>query len=289
MENRLLQYRTILAQERIEGEISKIGGKWDERQYQTNISKTQDEVAEHIKQYRIFHKEGKYKEALAEARKAKELDPNNTAADAAITIVSTIIAEQEYHKGNAQNAEFLLKGLNPDNGPYVSMTGPVAYDPERLKQAQNRKSALEGISWPTRDSKERYIEQRLREPISLSFKETPLHQVIDDLRLLSGINIVPDYRALQDANINLDTPLTLPVENISLQSALNILLKQVKLTYVISDQVLQITTQDTKKGGTRIVTYPVADLIIPVDNHPTPAIADLHVALARHLARATPA
>ena len=114
VETRLQQYRTMLAQETIARQVDNVsGGPWKEDRYQKNIRKTQEEVAEHIKQYRTLAKEGKYKEAMAEARKAKELDPDNLAADAAMQITSTMIAQQNYQKGNHDNEMFLAQASTP--------------------------------------------------------------------------------------------------------------------------------------------------------------------------------
>ncbi len=121
VENRMQQYRTVLAQEALEKQVDSAGSHWDENRFQKNIRKTQEEVAEQMKQYRTLAKEGKYKEAMAAARKAKELDPDNLAADAAMQITSIKIAQQNYDKGRDHNEEMFLASLNPDNGPYVDI------------------------------------------------------------------------------------------------------------------------------------------------------------------------
>jgi type II secretory pathway component GspD/PulD (secretin) len=288
VERRMQQYRTILAQDALDKQVDSVTNRWNEGAREKAIRKTSEEVAEQMKLYRTFVKEGKYKEALAAARKAKELDPDNLAADAAIQIVTTQIAQEDYDKGKAQNEEMFLKSLNPSNGPYVDMTDPLKFDPDALKRAQARKNGENGFSSPIRDATERNIERKLSEPVSLTFKDTPLRQVISDLnQLVPGANITADLRALSEANISLDMPLTLPVEKISLKSALNILLDQVKLTYVIQDQVLMVTTKEKALGRNRRVTYSVADLVVPVGDHPNPGISDLNTALSRALQGAT--
>ena len=57
-----------------------------------------------------------------------------------------------------------------------------------------------------------------------------------------GVHIVPNDRALQKQHINLDSPLSISVEDISMKSALNLLLNPLGLTYVIDNEVLMITT-----------------------------------------------
>jgi hypothetical protein len=112
---------------------------------------------------------------------------------------------------------------------------------------------------------ERAIERKLSEPISLNFKDVPLGQAIDTLREMTGMNMIADVDALRAAGVSLEQPLTLRV-NMSLKSALNILLKQVQLTYVIKDEALQITTEDGTRGPLRMFTYPVGDLVMPISS-----------------------
>src|SRR5207248_2105278 len=126
-------------------------------------------------------------------------------------------------------------------------------------QAQKRQGFERGV--PGRDRRgdvERKIERRLLEPISLNFKDMPLGQVIETLREMTNMNVVSDVDALKTAGISTTQPLTLKVD-MSLKSALNILLRQVQLTYVIKDEALQITTEDGAKGKLKMITYPVAD------------------------------
>jgi hypothetical protein len=177
---------------------------------------------------------GNYLEAEMLANIACRLDPTNVAAQHAI-VLSEIM-------------QVLTGGKETCSGGQCARPGAA--------------SDMAKCGWCTATSVER-IEQKLDEPISVSFKDTPLHQVIDDLRELAGVNIIPDRSALQDADISLDMPLTLAVEKISLKSVLNLLLDQAKLTCHIKDEVLQITTKEKARGRLRTVTFPVADLVTP--------------------------
>ncbi|MEX2114740.1 MAG: hypothetical protein WD845_16225, partial [Pirellulales bacterium] len=58
-------------------------------------------------------------------------------------------------------------------------------------------------------------------------------------------------------------PVTLEVDNVSLRTALRLLLRRLDLTYVVEDEVLLITTVDA--ASQRIVTtvYPLGDLLLP--------------------------
>lgn len=110
----------------------------------------------------------------------------------------------------------------------------IGHCPEVGACAQDRKAV----------AMERMIERLLETPHSFHWKNAPLRQIIGDLQKTTGIRVVPDLRALRSANVSLDMPMSLSIENVKLKSALNILLSQAKLAYVIKDQVLQITSEE---------------------------------------------
>src|SRR5436190_154774 len=88
---------------------------------------------------------------------------------------------------------------------------------------------------------QKQIEDRLRQPISLNFKDVPLRQAAADLSLVSGIPVVLDMAAMDDAKINLDSPISICVDNVDLKSALNILLNRLRLRFVIENDAIIIT------------------------------------------------
>jgi len=58
-----------------------------------------------------------------------------------------------------------------------------------------------------------------------------------------------------------DTPVTLHLSEVPLQSALAILLDQLELTYTITNEVLLITTPEEAENLLKVRVYPVADLV----------------------------
>ena len=53
---------------------------------------------------------------------------------------------------------------------------------------------------------------------------------------------------------------------ISLKSALKLLLEPLHLSYVVKDEVLKVTSPRLVKGDVYAITYPVADLVLPIPN-----------------------
>jgi type II secretory pathway component GspD/PulD (secretin) len=286
VENRLQQYRTIEAQKKLEQEQIQLvrHNTHNEGERVKQLRKLQDEVADLLRRSNTLRREGKYKEALAEARKAKELDPDNVAADYQILSTTILINQIEHDRIKGINEQRFVDALNNDMGPDVNMKNPLAFDHAAQSRVRNREEMKKGIVNLAKQPWEIAIERKLNMPITFSFKDQSLNHVIYDLKTLSGVNIVLDTAALNDAGISLEQPLTLAVENISLKSALNILFQQVRLTYVIKNEVLMITTRESGAGNYITKTYQVADLVVPVDNHPRADVNSFQKAMERHIA-----
>jgi beta-lactamase regulating signal transducer with metallopeptidase domain len=126
--------------------------------------------------------------------------------------------------------------------------------------------AVKSAPSSSRTARERDIERRLCEPISLDWNDVPLQQALDSLRDSAGIPIVVDRVALSEAKVRLDQPVSMKVEHITVKSALNVLLKDARLAWVIRDEVVQVTTPPAR-GKLVQVTYPVADLVIPIPDY----------------------
>jgi hypothetical protein len=93
------------------------------------------------------------------------------------------------------------------------------------------------------DPREASIRAALNQTTSVIFTEKPFFRVIDDLQQRHDIEIELDLRALDAAFIPTDVPITSNIKNVTLRSALNLLLDNLDLTYVVQNGVLMITTK----------------------------------------------
>ncbi len=105
------------------------------------------------------------------------------------------------------------------------------------------------------------IRHALQAPIALEFIETPLQDVVDYLKHATKIEIQIDRKALDDVGIGTDTPITTTLKNVSLKSALRLLLRELALTYAIENEVLLITTPEEAENRLETRMYPVGDLV----------------------------
>jgi general secretion pathway protein D len=111
------------------------------------------------------------------------------------------------------------------------------------------------------------IRRRLNTPVLLRYEERPLSEVIQGLSELTQVNIHLDDRGLNQEGVSTDTPVTINLsKEISLKSALNLILEELHLSYVIKDEVLKITSEQLRDGELKTYTYNVADLVVPIPN-----------------------
>lgn len=113
-------------------------------------------------------------------------------------------------------------------------------------------------------TKEQRIMDALDTDVDLEYAETPLQEVITDLKDRYNIPIVLATKKLEEAAINLETPVTVSLKQISLRAGLRNMLGELGLTYLIKDEVMQITTPED--AGSQLITkvYRVGDLVVPI-------------------------
>ncbi len=119
---------------------------------------------------------------------------------------------------------------------------------------------------------ERKIKASLDVKTSVDQTDQPLSEWISYLSDKYRVQIQFDSNALRDASLD---PATLKVgftlKDISIRSALRLILKQYDLTYVINDEVLLITTTDRAKACLTICVFDVRDLVSDANADPIPA------------------
>ena len=71
---------------------------------------------------------------------------------------------------------------------------------------------------------------------------------------------------MDEIGITTDATINKQLSGITLRSALKLMLRDLGLTYVIEDEVLQITTPEDAQTQTVTKVYPVADLVLPIQS-----------------------
>jgi general secretion pathway protein D len=241
-----------------------------DREAKTKVE-VQEKLALLVDDFNKLIDERRFDEAEIVAKKAKELAPNemvvvqinNQAKFIRATKNSEDIRERK-NDGFVKALESVEESLVPfdDRNPYVF---PDLKDWNTLTNRRLSRLAAEHRSH--RSEKEIEIEQRLKTQVSLRFREAPLSAVMDNLAKLAQVNLHLDPRGLAEEGVATDTPVTIDLsQEISLKSALVLILEPLHLSYVIKDEVLKITSEQLRDGAVYPVTYSVADLVIPIPN-----------------------
>ncbi len=166
--------------------------------------------------------------------------------------------EGKYVEAEACAAQVLK--LDQDN-----VAAAAAIKMARVSSCRQMPSISCSSATPTPTYMKLSLEDLLSMPTTVKFANATLEQLVDDLRAQYGINIEFDKQAIEKCGIHLTRPfLSCNLEQVSLKSVLNFLLRQSGLTYVIKDEVVIVTTENAAKGKQITKCYSVTDLITPI-------------------------
>ena len=114
------------------------------------------------------------------------------------------------------------------------------------------------------NSKSEYESKLNNIKVTLDFQNTPLEQVVDYLREISGLNIFVDSK-VRDKNI----VISLKVTEISLKSIFSLMLKPQNAGVLYKDGVLQVLLDsDIWDRTLKMEIYDCRDILYPIQNFP---------------------
>jgi hypothetical protein len=113
--------------------------------------------------------------------------------------------------------------------------------------------------------REKALLRILNSVISVNFKEQTFSSVLDYLRDKTGQPIIVDKEALEEANVDYETPITFTGKKIAVRTLLHKILGDVGLTYIIKDEAIQVTSYKKAKASMVVRSYPIADLVTNLD------------------------
>ena len=114
---------------------------------------------------------------------------------------------------------------------------------------------------PSRLEATKKIEHALAQEAEFDFVDTPLRNVVNFLSEKHAIPVILHHKALEEAAIDPDTPITSRLRGITLRSALQLTLEELGLTYVVRHEVLQITTRDAADATLMTKVYDCRELL----------------------------
>lgn len=111
------------------------------------------------------------------------------------------------------------------------------------------------------DASARRILDALAKPTKMEFVEIPLRDAVASLIEQHEIPIRLNEAKLIDEGVQVEQPVTLSLDGVRLETGLNLLLRPLQLTWVIRDEVLQITTQADADAHFETRIHPIQKLL----------------------------
>jgi general secretion pathway protein D len=105
------------------------------------------------------------------------------------------------------------------------------------------------------------LQEKLNQRIDFDVVEMPLKDVCGMLRQSTGIQLILQMKKLEEASVSADTPITKSLHQVRLSTLLDLLLKDLELTYVEKDGLLLITTPEDAESKLEIRVYDCRDLL----------------------------
>ena len=228
-----------------------------------------DEISTLVDQFNDLIEERRFQEAEVIAKAVQELKPGSPIATSMFhmsrmgtrrLIHDEIRAGLESTFVDQMNDIDRVAVYNP-NLPY-EMPSPRVWRDLTERRARGEDDNLR------MSAAERAISRKMESAeVNVKYKERPLNEVLSELSAVTSVPIVMDNRALAAIRVTPDSPVNLEVSTaLSLKSALNLILRDLELTYVIDNDVLNITSVEAKQSKVYPETYRVADLVTPIPN-----------------------
>jgi general secretion pathway protein D len=232
--------------------------------------------------------EQRYAEAELVAKRARAMDPENPVVvqlTHTAKMLHRLAQQKDIYERKEEGFVAAMTGVDEASipGPF-DFTFPNARVWTDLTKTRGEREAMGNTRQTER---ERKIEAALKTPVLLKYDRRPLPEVLNDLGKLADINIYLDPQGMAIEGVSSDSPVSINLSHeISLKSALLLILEPLRLNYVITNDVLKVTSGELTNTKVYTKSYPVADLIIPIPNFVPDGREGINAALSEGYRRA---
>ncbi len=143
-------------------------------------------------------------------------------------------------------------------------------DLENYSKNKNRRNEALEASQYSSESEARIYNLLKNEQVQGEYRGT-LAEAVDQLAQQANVNIVFDESALTAEGIKKDLLVNVPIRSpISLKSALEVILSQAGLVFVVESEVIKVTSKEANSANLKVKTYYIGDLVMPMNQNPDP-------------------
>ncbi len=274
-----------LAQIQLNEQNQKVHDEVTQRQkYRVEV---QEKLAAMVDEYNKLIEERRYGEAKKLASIAKEMDPENPVVVQMDRESKALYREAMDNQINGEKEDAIVGAFEDNNRAAIPFNDEIKFpEVKKWKDLTGSRQKFAADAQRHRSPGDLEIEQKLTTPVSLKFKNAPLSEVLNYLGKVTNVNLFIDPQGLQAEGVTPDAAVTIDLSrDIQLKSALALILDPLHLSYVIKNEVLNITSEDKRHGQVYTQSYQVADLVIPIPNFAPDGREGINAALREGYAR----
>jgi hypothetical protein len=202
----------------------------------------------------------------AEARQ-KEIQRREAERQAQKERSPSSVAKDYYNSGRAQLEAAQRLKLQREKG----RLGALADIDQSMTDGINGEQRItKRFVWATEQRKKKLsakeiaLLKAMNSVLTVPFEKTPFREAIDYLQEKTGLTIILDDASLRDAMVEKDDPVDFPKRKVQVRTILRKILADKGLTYVIVEGALQVVTPQKARDFMVVRTYPVGDLVNPI-------------------------
>jgi len=237
---------------------------------QRELVEVQDKLADIVQQFNTLMEEKRFAEAEILAKQAKEIAPDDPVAQNLVwksSFARSVMADLDIKEQKEHGMLAALQSVEESSTPFDDRK-PIVFGDRarwdeltrsrlRMMQRENKRMSADEIE----------IQKALDTKVSVNLRDAPLHEALKTLCDLAGVPLFIDPHGLAVETVTTDQPVSIELpKEIPLRSALNLILQPLRLSYVIENDVLKITSEGTRDAKVFPDVYYIADLVIPIPN-----------------------
>lgn len=240
----------------------------------------EERVKQLFSQGTSFIQERKYQQALDRYIQVLSIDPHNPDARKLSSWLRDqvwVLENQDIEASAETEYQGAIRNIREASIPFDHDPG-VTWDKNWEALTKRRLDDYSGVAQDSPENIEALRLMDVRHP-RFEYQDTPLSEVFDDLRVKSGLNIVPNWQSLMAAGIEQDKPISLQLHNVTFKRALKAILSSLSsagfyattVSYAVEDGVIVIATSESLDAELDMHIYEISDLLMAIrDNRGGP-------------------
>ncbi len=122
--------------------------------------------------------------------------------------------------------------------------------------AAGRASVDNGLGWLSANANAiTQIDAKLNDMTQMTYIELPLEEAVKTISEMHDLQVIIDRRAIEEIGLSPDQPVNIDVKDVTLESALNLMLRDLDLTVDVNNEVMLVTTIDVAEQNPTLRVY----------------------------------